>query len=91
MGSERETDMIVTPDMPKEAGSTVEFSGKLQDLADIIGWDEVGAKVTTRDYQQCVKLEIDSFSYPHSTMYMDPDDAEALGKLLIEKAKIARA
>lgn len=80
--------MIVTPDMPKEPGTTVEFSGALIELANLIVIDDVGIKVTHNT--EWVQLEVDSFSYPHSTAYMEPDDAEALGRLLIDQANKAR-
>lgn len=87
--------MIITPDMPKEPGSTVEASGALIEWMDVEGWDGVGAKVISDAGAiggPVVKLTVDSSAWPNKTIYMDPDDAAYLGRLLIDAAaKVAAA
>lgn len=74
----------VTEDMTTEGGTS------LLDLADFLGTDEkTGVKAIQEQGE--VILTVDSTSYPNEKIYMDPDTAEALGWLLIFRAREARA
>ena len=85
--------MIVTPQMGKEDGTTAEQTGALLDLADVVGWDGTGAKASVAELfgDYSVKIEADSFSHPHSSVYLDPDDAEAFARVILARAAEARA
>jgi len=80
--------MIVTAQMPKEEGSTVEFSGALLELADVIGEDGVGAKVTAD--RELVVLMVDSTAFPNKTIWMDAGTAEHLAAVLAAHAAKVR-
>lgn len=85
--------MIITPDMPREAGSTVEFSGALIDLMDIEDLAGTGIKVgfSSVYYGPHVTLDVDSASTSYRTVAnMTADDAEHLAGLLLAAAKKAR-
>ena len=81
--------MQITPDMPREAGGTVETHGALIDLADFEDDDETGVKVTIR--QERVRVKVDSYSAFGSSIWLRAEDAEALGGLLIARAAELRA
>lgn len=76
--------MRITPDMPCEPGTTVETHGALIDWADFQDDDKTGIKVTVT-YGH-VRVKVDSFNPFGSTIWLDADDAEGLGRLLIAKA-----
>jgi hypothetical protein len=74
----------ITPDIPLEEGGTVETHGALLDLADFEDDDETGVKVTIS--QERVRVKTDSYSFRATSVWLDADDAEGLGRLLIAKA-----
>jgi hypothetical protein len=76
--------MRITEDMPREAGGSVELHGALIDLADFQDDDETGVKVTIR--QERVRVEVDSYSAFGSSVWLNAEDANGLGHLLIAKA-----
>lgn len=75
--------MRVTPDMKTEGGQS------LSELADLLGEDQVGVKAETHP-DGTVKLTVDSTAYPNKSVWLDPDDADALGDLLKMRAREAR-
>ena len=81
--------MRITEDMPLEAGGTVETHGALIDLADFQDDDETGVKVTIG--QDRVRVKTDSYSPWGKSVWLDADDAEGLGRLLITRAAELRA
>lgn len=81
--------MRITPDMPLEPGGTAETHGALLDLADFEDGDGTGVKVTIG--QERVRVEVDSYNPFGSSIWLDAEDAEGLGRLLIAKAAELRA
>ena len=76
--------MRITEDMPLEPGATVETHGALIDLADFQDDDGTGVKVTIR--QDRVRVKTDSYNPFGSSIWLDADDADGLGHLLIARA-----
>lgn len=76
--------MRITPDMPLEEGGTVETHGALLDLADFEDDDKTGVKVTIS--QERVRVKTDSYSFRATSVWLNAEDANALGHLLIAKA-----
>lgn len=70
--------------MPLEEGGTVETHGALLDLADFQDDDKTGVKVTIS--LDRVRVKTDSYSFRATSVWLDADDTEALGRLLIAKA-----
>jgi hypothetical protein len=77
--------MRVTKDMKVEFGTT-----RLIDYADVLGTDEVTGAQVTVDRDE-VRLVVDPLSTDSLYIDMDPDTAEDLGLLLIQRAAEARA
>lgn len=80
--------MRITGEMPVEPGGTVEAHGALLDLADFQDDDETGVKVTIS--QERVRVKVDSYSFSARSVWLDADDAEGLGRLLIARAAECR-
>ena len=82
--------MKITPDMPREPGSTVEWSGALLDLADFQDDDETGVKVgIATDYSRGVarvRIKVDSYSFRCRSVWLNAEDAEGLAQLIAAKA-----
>lgn len=76
--------MRVTPEMTTESGARLDL------LADFLGQDDIGVKVTA-DGRGNVKIEVDSTAYPPKRVCLDPDDADALAQLIHLRAAEARA
>lgn len=76
--------MRVTPEMTTESGA------RLDTLADFLGQDDTGVKVTTDGYGD-VKIEVDSTAYPSKSILIDPDTADELAQLIHLRAAEARA
>jgi hypothetical protein len=81
--------MKITAEMPLEPGGTVETHGALIDLADFEDDNETGIKVTIS--QERVRVKTDSYSINARSVWLDADDAEGLGHLLIARAAELRA
>jgi hypothetical protein len=79
--------VIVTEDMETELGAG---RGSLLKLADLLGEDETGVKVEY-EYDGSVRLKVDSTAYPSKSVWLTPDDADALADLIKAKAAQARA
>lgn len=75
--------MRVTEDMTTEGGSPLIL------LADFLGQDDTGVKVTT-DGCGDVKIEVDSTAYPSKSILVDPDTADELAQLIHLRAAEAR-
>jgi hypothetical protein len=75
--------MKITPDMESESG------GQLIDLADFQDDDETGIKATVQDVGK-IRIKVDSYNPFGSTIWLDPDDAEAFGHQLIAQARKIR-
>jgi hypothetical protein len=69
---------------------TTEGGGALILLADFLGQDDTGIKVTTDGYGD-VKIEVDSTAYPSKSIRVDPDTADELAQLIHLRAAEARA
>ena len=76
--------MKITPDMPREAGSTVDESGALLELADYEDADGTGVKVTESEGR--VRVKVDSYDPFGRTIYLDRADALGLADRLREVA-----
>jgi hypothetical protein len=74
--------MRVTPDMTTEGGTLL-----IRD-ADFLGVDDTG--IQSKQDAEHVRVTVDSTAYPNKTVWLDPDDAEALGLQLIAQAAEAR-
>ncbi len=79
--------MIVTEAMETELGAG---PGSLLKLADILGEDETGIKVEL-EYDGSIRVKVDSTAYPSTSIWLEPDDADALGDLIKAKAAEGRA
>ena len=75
--------MRVTPEMTTEAGS------RLDKLADILTEDRTGVQAVLSEIGD-VKLTVDSTATTGKSVYLDPDDADALADLLRMRAREAR-
>ena len=73
--------MKITPDMPLEPGGTTETHGALISLADFQDDDETGVKATI--IQDRVRVKTDSYSTSGRSVWLDADDTEEFGRLLI--------
>ena len=74
--------MQVPADMRNEGGILVAT------MADFLDVDETGVQAVV--VQDTVQLIVDSTSHPAKSVHLEPDDAEALGYLLIMRARQAR-
>lgn len=81
--------MIITPDMPKTPGYTVEEAGRLSDIMDVEGWDNVGVKI--RNERDCVSIEVGAGTFPSKVVVVDAEDACYLAGLLLRAAVNATA
>ena len=76
--------MRVTPEMTTEAG------GRLDEFADFLDVSDDGVRAVVVP-RGLVKLVVNSTGYPSMSAWLDPDDAEGVGVLLIQRAAEARA
>jgi len=70
-------------------GMTTEGGASLIDEADFLDVDDTGVQATQNDVT--VKLTVDSTAYPSKSVWLEPDDADALGDLLKQRAAECRA
>ena len=75
--------MRVPADLRNEGGVLVSA------MADFLDVDEAGVQAIVTDMGN-VRLKVDSTAHPSKSAYLEPDDAEALGNLLIQRAHEAR-
>jgi hypothetical protein len=71
---------------------TTEGGARLDRLADFIGLDDTGFKIT--EDGESVVFEVDSAAYPSKTVRIDPDDIDAVCerlKLAAYSIRIARS
>lgn len=77
--------MRVTEDMTTEGGEP------MLRLADFIGLDDVGIRVTQADADGHVKIVVNSTAWPNESIWLDPDDADQVADLIKVRAAEARA